>query len=104
MDTESPTPSPTPPPCAGDCNRNQVVAIDELIRGVNIALGELPLDACPAFDGNGDQRVGVDELITAVNNTLLGCPPRSTVSGSGPSLAWAISGEDGQRFTLPPEL
>jgi hypothetical protein len=51
----SPTPTATPPAeCVGDCNHDGIVTIDELIRGVNIGLGTLPLDACPEFDPNRD--------------------------------------------------
>jgi CSLREA domain-containing protein len=60
--------------CLGDCNSNGAVTVDELITGVNIALGTLSVDQCPVFDGNGDGQVTVDELITAVNNALTGCP------------------------------
>jgi hypothetical protein len=80
--------------CVGDCNGDRLVTIDELVRGVNIALGNLPVDECPASDRNGDRRVTVEELIAAVNNTLLGCAgeltslrsPRfagASVTGSG---------------------
>jgi hypothetical protein len=68
------TPTPTSSPaCLGDCNGDGVVTVDELITGVNIALGALELDACEEFDGNADGTVTVDELITAVNNALTGC-------------------------------
>jgi hypothetical protein len=59
--------------CLGDCSGDGVVTVDELITGVNIALGTLELDACDAFDGNTDGAVTVDELIAAVNNALSGC-------------------------------
>lgn len=59
--------------CAGDCNGDNEVTIDELIKGVNIALGLLPLDACPAFDTDGDTHVTVDEIIQAVQVALNGC-------------------------------
>jgi Cohesin domain/EF hand len=61
------------PPCTGDCNGDGAVTIDELIRGVNIALGSRPLSDCPAMDRDGDGAVSISELITAVNMTLLGC-------------------------------
>jgi hypothetical protein len=66
--------------CLGDCNGDGEVTVDELIRGVNIALGSLPLSECPVFDGNEDGSVTVDELITAVNNALSGCPPVATAT------------------------
>jgi hypothetical protein len=59
--------------CTGDCDSNGTVAINELIRGVNIALELAPLTACPVFDANGDERVSISELIVAVNNALDGC-------------------------------
>ncbi len=59
--------------CFGDCNGDGEVTIDELVRGVNIALGILPLDACPSFDSGGDGEVTIEELIAAVNDALAGC-------------------------------
>ena len=59
--------------CVGDCNGDGMVAINELITGVNIAQGATPLSQCPSFDVNGDNMVGINELITAVNNALNGC-------------------------------
>jgi hypothetical protein len=74
--TSPPTPTPTPPrpPCVGDCNHDGRVSVDELITGVNIALGTQIAAVCPAFDANGDGKVTVSILITAVNNLLSGCP------------------------------
>ncbi|MBX3025798.1 Ig-like domain-containing protein [bacterium] len=59
--------------CVGDCNGDGMVSIDELIRGVNIALGSQPVAACPSFDANGSGTVDIAELITAVNAALAGC-------------------------------
>jgi hypothetical protein len=61
----------TPPACTGDCDGSGMVAIHELILGVNIALGLRPLDACRAFansDGMGD----IAQLIAGVNHALSG--------------------------------
>lgn len=67
-------PTVTPPPaCPGDCDGNGTVAINELITGVNIALGAAALDTCAAFDGDGDGTVAINELIAAVNAALAGC-------------------------------
>lgn len=60
--------------CPGDCNGDWSVSIDELIRGVSMALGRMDSDGCPAFDASGDHRVAVGELVAAVRNTLVGCP------------------------------
>jgi hypothetical protein len=54
----------------GDCNRDLIISVDELVTGVNIALDALSMDACPRFDGNGDEEVSVDELLSAVNSAL----------------------------------
>ncbi len=62
------------PPCPGDCNGDGTVTVDELITGVGIALGNLPLTACPAFDQDNDGEVSVNELVDAVNAALNGCP------------------------------
>jgi len=59
--------------CAGDCNGDGFVLIDELITGVNIALGQSPLASCPTSDGDGDDQISVAELIAAVRRALGGC-------------------------------
>jgi hypothetical protein len=86
------TPTATPPPgstptatrsaaptspgsCRGDCNTDGMVAINELVLGVNIALGSQPITACAAFDANADAAVAINELIAGVNNALAGCRP-----------------------------
>jgi hypothetical protein len=86
----SPTPTPpttfTPVPCLGDCNDDGRVGVDELVVAVRMALGNVPLSACPVFEhcnsecGPGPVRspspgVGVDCLVRAVSNALGGCPP-----------------------------
>lgn len=74
--TPTPTPTPTetaPSGCAGDCNADGAVTVDELIVGVNIALGQADIDACAAFDRDGDGLVFVDELVAAVDAALHGC-------------------------------
>jgi len=60
--------------CAGDCNDNGVVAINELILAVNISLELRSLDDCRAADANMNGAVAINELILAVNNSLNGCP------------------------------
>jgi hypothetical protein len=59
--------------CAGDCNGDGEVPVNELITAVNIALGNSALTACPAVDTGGDGDVGINELIQAVNSALAGC-------------------------------
>jgi hypothetical protein len=74
--TPIPAPTPTPGPCRGDCNGDGLIAVDELVRGVNIALGNSLLSTCPQFDDDGDGRVSVDELILSVAAAVHGCIPR----------------------------
>lgn len=71
-----PTPTPTQPSarCAGDCNGDGVVSIDELIAAVAAALSESARDRCPAADTDGDGGVSMAELISAVARALEGCP------------------------------
>ena len=45
----------------------------DLLKGVNIGLGSVPMAACLAFDPDRDGQVTVSELITAVNEALDGC-------------------------------
>ena len=57
--------------CRGDCDGNRVVSVDEILVGVNIALGYAPRRDCAGFAGDG--MLAVDALIAAVLNTLEGC-------------------------------
>jgi poly(3-hydroxybutyrate) depolymerase/6-phosphogluconolactonase (cycloisomerase 2 family) len=59
--------------CVGDCDWDSQVTVDEVILGVNIALGAAPLSACEMFDDAGDGTVTVDTLVRAVNHALNGC-------------------------------
>lgn len=85
--TYSPTPTPTatrpstPVPCTGDCNGDGEVRINELLRGVNIALAVLPLSTCSVFDRNSDRKVTIDELVAAVSAAISGCS-RSAATAS----------------------
>jgi hypothetical protein len=61
--------------CIGDCNGDGTITVNELIRGINMALSPaMPGSPCTAFDTNGDEEVTIDELVTAVTNALVGCP------------------------------
>jgi phosphohistidine phosphatase SixA len=72
-----------PSSCPGDCNGDGEVTVDELVRGVNIALGTLTLDACPALDRNGDGQVTIEELLAAVSVAINGCAPVPTATSTG---------------------
>ena len=58
--------------CVGDCKGVGTVDIDDLITGVNIALGAIPVSACPAL-ANADDAVDIAQLIAAVRNALGAC-------------------------------
>ena len=68
----SPTATATPP-CTGDCDHSHHVTISELTKGVDIALGKLPLSECAVFDQSGNEEVDINELIVAVSAALEGC-------------------------------
>jgi hypothetical protein len=83
--TETPTPRPTSTPtptrtlrptgtpraCVGDCTGDGQVEVDELITGVNLVLGQLPVAACTA--GYRSSQPEVSDLLAAVYNALYGC-------------------------------
>jgi RHS repeat-associated protein len=59
--------------CVGDCDANGRITIEELVRGVNIALNRAAVSVCPQFDRNASGDVTVDELVAGVNGALRGC-------------------------------
>lgn len=72
--TATPTPMPTEPPrpCPGDCNGDRKVSVDELIRGVNIALDRATLSSCPGYE-QSCTGICLPFIVEAVNNALHGC-------------------------------
>jgi spore coat protein CotH len=70
--------APGPGSCIGDCNADDSVTVDELITGVNIALGSGEVTACTSMDRNEDYTISVDELLSGVNSALEGCPQTAT--------------------------
>lgn len=81
----TPTPTSSRAPCVGDCNGDGQITVDELVKGVNIALGNNSLNECRSFDSNGDAQVTVDELIGGVNGALLGCMSDRTETPATPA-------------------
>lgn len=65
--------------CAGDCNGDGQVRVDELVRGVRIALELEALAACAGFDSDRDGSISVAELVAAVGVALGGCAASPTV-------------------------
>jgi hypothetical protein len=65
----------TVPPleCAGDCNGDERVTVDEILAMLNIALGASPVAICSAGDVNADLVVTVDEILAGLGGALMGC-------------------------------
>ncbi len=59
--------------CSGDCNGDGFVAINELVRLVDIDLGNAAVSTCSAGDANHDGEVTIDEILAAVFQALFGC-------------------------------
>jgi hypothetical protein len=59
--------------CAGDCGGTGTVSVDEIILGVRIALGEMPMSDCLPMDSDHDGVVTVSDLVAAINSALSGC-------------------------------
>jgi YVTN family beta-propeller protein len=86
--------------CPGDCNGDGMVAINELVRAVNIGLGSLAPQLCRPADRDGSQTLEIDELIGAVQTSLDGCPAAVQIYRA-PEIA-APSGTEGvTRGVLP---
>jgi hypothetical protein len=68
--------------CVGDCDGNSTITVDEILIGVNIALGSLAPDQCLPFDCNGTGQVTIDCILKAVDAALNGCHPQPTASST----------------------
>jgi len=60
--------------CVGDCNGDGEVTVDELVTGVDVALGTATMRQCRTVNDSGSDRVTVDELVRAVDAAINGCP------------------------------
>jgi hypothetical protein len=60
--------------CNGNCDYSGQVTVDDVLKMVNVALGNDLVGTCPAGDSNGDGQITIDEILAAVNNALNGCP------------------------------
>lgn len=90
--------------CTGDCDRNRIVSIDELLRGVNASLGATTAALCEPFDANRDDRVTIDELVAGVGFALGGCPPMQRAFVATTSFeegSYAVVGLDEPRSVVP---
>ena len=68
--------------CPTDCDADERVKVNELVRAVRIALDQDPVSTCPAADTNLDGNVAVNELVQGVNAALTGCPPPAALDGA----------------------
>jgi len=57
--------------CLGDCNGDGRVVVSELVRLVNVSLGNVELSSCPIAEQPLVPRI--EHLVTAVGNLLDGC-------------------------------
>ncbi|MGD9763544.1 MAG: hypothetical protein AB7V27_07520 [Candidatus Binatia bacterium] len=79
--------APVAAQCVGDCAGDGAVTVPDLVLGVNIALGNAQVSACPAF-ADMDGNVTVAQLIIGVNNALNGCPtPVATATATAMATA-----------------
>ena len=69
--TPTATAATEPTLCAGECDGNDQVTVDEVVKLVNIALGDADPTSCAG--GIPDGQVDVAVIIEAVNNALNGC-------------------------------
>ena len=67
------SPSRAASACAGDCNEDGAVSIDDLVLTVNVGLGVMPMTDCTSADSDSNQRVDIDEMVHAVQNSIRGC-------------------------------
>lgn len=78
------------PACVGDCNGDTAITVDEILLGVNIALGLTPMSACAPFDTDASGTLTVDELVASVDGALRGCTaaptPTPTPDPIGPDI------------------
>lgn len=66
--------------CIGDCDRDGVVTIDELLAVVNMSLGQRPRFGCNAATADGTKPVQITTIIAAVQAALGGC--RASLGGA----------------------
>src|SRR5262245_32552117 len=59
--------------CVGDCDTSDHVSTNELMIGLNIALGRAMIEDCQALDFNHNGGVEVNELVAGVNSLMRDC-------------------------------
>jgi len=103
-----PTPTATALPagtvaaCIGDCDGDAVLAINEMVLAVSIALGNAEVSECLAAACQGDQLVHINCLIGAVRNGLHGCPATPTPLGRPTRTPLPAGALGVRRFSINP--
>lgn len=72
------------PSCAGDCDGDGNVSVDELVLGVGITMDQVPVSECRPIDADGDTEVSVAEVVSAVAIALSNCPDENQSQGEQP--------------------
>jgi hypothetical protein len=70
--------------CPGDCDGDGRITVNELIRAVGIALGNVDPSDCQGLDTSRNGRVDVAELVAAVGRALNGCVGNQASVCGGP--------------------
>lgn len=70
--------------CAGDCDDDGRVTVDELVRGVTIGLGIATAETCPQYSCSNPECVVIDLLVSGVASALRGCHTTPTPTGTLP--------------------
>ncbi|HYD50391.1 MAG TPA: hypothetical protein VEB21_18685, partial [Terriglobales bacterium] len=83
----------SPLSCAADCDASSAVTVDELLRLVNLSLGQAPLTDCSCADANDDGAVTVDEVVAGISDALNGCvaPPPEMLARAVVSLVRSLA-------------
>ena len=78
------------PSCPGDCNLDGIVAINELLLGVNFFLAGLPPSGCDELDDDRDGVLRVNELVLAVVKAL-GIEALAIGAQIDPGVPWTMT-------------
>lgn len=65
--------TPTPIPCVGDCDTDERVTVEEIVRGVAIRGASVAFEQCPRFDADASLALTESEVKDAVRRALGGC-------------------------------
>ncbi len=86
--------------CTGDCGGDGNVTVDEIVRGVDIALGAGAARGCTAFDAGTDGAVDVSEIVAGVNHALAGCPLVTRADAAFWQTLWAEADREEESLAL----